>query len=116
MSGSAQTIESWSLPPVPTVCVFGLVRPPQGCDYRGAHFAPLDSMSSSALTMMVVISTLAPAVAHAQRTPRPVDAIADEADQAFEKKRFGEALEAFTKASTLAPEDASLWFGKGLSA
>ena len=45
-----------------------------------------------------------------------MDAIADEAGHAFEEKRFGDALEAFTKAVNLAPEDASLWFGKGLSA
>lgn len=45
-----------------------------------------------------------------------MEAFADEADHAFEEKRFGDALEAFTKAVNLAPEDASLWFGKGLSA
>jgi tetratricopeptide (TPR) repeat protein len=45
-----------------------------------------------------------------------LDAITNEADQAFEEKRFGDALEAFTKAVDLAPENALLWFGKGLSA
>jgi tetratricopeptide (TPR) repeat protein len=73
-------------------------------------------MSWSALTAVVVALALAPAVAHAQRIARPVDAIAAQGDQAFEEKRFGDALEAFTKAVTLAPEDASLWFGKGLAA
>jgi Tfp pilus assembly protein PilF len=73
-------------------------------------------MSSPAVAAMVMTLVLAPAVAHAQRAPRPVDVIADEAGQAFEEKRFGDALEAFTKALALTPEDASLWFGKALSA
>lgn len=55
---------------------------------------------------MVVMLVLAPAVGQAQRTG-PVDAVAAEADQAFE---------AYTKAIALTPEDASLWFGKGLPA
>ena len=66
--------------------------------------------------VMVVMVLLAPVAASAQRAPAAIEAIADEADQAFEEKRFGDALEAFTKAVNLAPEDASLWFGKGLSA
>ena len=63
-------------------------------------------MSSRALAATVVMLVLAPAVGQAQRTG-PVDAIAAEADQAFE---------AYTKAIALTPEDASLWFGKGLPA
>jgi tetratricopeptide (TPR) repeat protein len=73
-------------------------------------------MSLSAVPAVVVMLALAPTIAHAQRAPRSVDVIADEALQAFEEKRFGDALVAFTKALALTPEDASLWFGKALSA
>src|SRR4030095_11403312 len=72
-------------------------------------------MSSSALAATVVMLVLAPAVGQAQRIG-PVDAIAAEADQAFEEKRFVDALEASTKALALTPEDASLWFRKSLPA
>ncbi len=65
---------------------------------------------------MVVMVLFAPVTANAQRVPAARDAIADEGARAFEEKRFGDALEAFTKAVNLAPDDASLWFGKGLSA
>jgi tetratricopeptide (TPR) repeat protein len=73
-------------------------------------------MSSSALIAMMVMLALASAPAEAQRTSRPADAIAVEGERAFDEKRFDDALEAFTKALTLAPEDAPLWFAKGLSA
>jgi tetratricopeptide (TPR) repeat protein len=73
-------------------------------------------MSSPVVGVILATALLAPVVAGAQRARTAIDAIAEEADQAFEEKRFGDALEAFTKAVSLAPEDASLWFGRGLSA
>jgi tetratricopeptide (TPR) repeat protein len=78
-------------------------------------FAPSVSVSSCARAATVVMLVLAPAVGQAQRRG-PVEAIAAESDQAFEGKRFGDALEAYTKALALTPEDASLWLGKGLPA
>jgi Flp pilus assembly protein TadD len=63
-----------------------------------------------------MLALLAPNAAFAQAATRPVDAIAAEGEQAFDEKRFGDALEAFTKAVTLAPQDPSLWTAKGLTA
>ena len=72
-------------------------------------------MSASVVTAVLMLLLLVPHVALAQRIPNEADALA-EGEKALEDQRFGDALEAFTKATTIAPQYASLWFGKGLSA
>jgi len=73
-------------------------------------------MSSPLATLVLALSLLIPAAALAQRTAPAVAAIIAEGALALEEMRFGDALEAFTKAVVTVPGDPSLWFGKGLAA
>ena len=50
------------------------------------------------------------------RVPSDPDALARSGTAAIESGRFGDALEAFTRAAALRPEDASLCFGAGVAA
>jgi len=58
---------------------------------------------------------LAPAATFAQSPRSAADALARKAAEAFEEKRFGEALAAFTEAVGIRPRDAELWTGKGMT-
>ena len=61
--------------------------------------------------------TLAASVAAAgPRTEDDPNALARTGTAAIEKQRFGDALEAFTRASAIQPGDASLCFGAGVAA
>jgi tetratricopeptide (TPR) repeat protein len=73
-------------------------------------------MSSPSLVAILLLALFAPDVALAQQPTRQIEAIVAEAEQALEEKRVGDALEAFTKAVTLAPQEPSLWTAKGLTA
>jgi Flp pilus assembly protein TadD len=50
------------------------------------------------------------------RTDDDPHALARTGTAAIEKQRFGDALEAFTKASAIQPGDATLCFGAGIAA
>ena len=58
---------------------------------------------------------LAPAATFAQSPRSGADALARQASEALQEKRFGDALAAFTEAVGIRPRDAELWTGKGMT-
>jgi tetratricopeptide (TPR) repeat protein len=60
-----------------------------------------------------MVSPVAPL---AQRAARDPGALAEEGAAALDERRFADALEAFTEAGKLLPDDSSLSFGAGLAA
>ena len=58
---------------------------------------------------------LAPAATFAQSPRSNTDALARQASEALQEKRFGDALAAFTEAVSLRPRDAQLWTAKGMT-
>lgn len=55
-------------------------------------------------------------LAHAQRPGADPGVLAQQGAAALEARRFDEAFEAFTRATTLLPREAALWYGAGLAA
>jgi tetratricopeptide (TPR) repeat protein len=69
----------------------------------------------SAVTVCVFVA-VSGGVLHAQASRTDVNALVQQADDALEAKRFGEALDAFTRASKLAPRDPFVSVGAGIAA
>lgn len=67
------------------------------------------------MRVLAFVLLLTPAAAFAQSSRASADTLAREAAEAFQDKRYGEALGAFTNAVALRPRDAELWTGKGVS-
>lgn len=70
---------------------------------------------SASMRALAIVLLLAPAAALAQSSRAGADALAREGAEAFQDKRYGDALAAFTNAVVLRPRDAELWTGKGVS-
>jgi hypothetical protein len=63
--------------------------------------------------VLMLAASAAAADTHASRDP---EALAREGTAAIEQRRFGDALEAFTTAMSMRPDEASLCFGAGIAA
>ena len=89
---------------------------PKASNIRGA--APGWSLARCARVSPIAICfllLLAPAVTFAQSPRSGADALARQASEALQEKRFGDALAAFTEAVGIRPRDAELWTGKGMT-
>ncbi len=69
-----------------------------------------------AIAAAVVMLLMAPLHAAAQRSKNDPVALAKEGSTALDERRFGDAMDAFTKAAALLPGDPSLSLGAGLAA
>jgi Flp pilus assembly protein TadD len=69
----------------------------------------------SPITLSLLITAALPPAAAAQSTPRDAVALVEAGNTALDAGRFGDALDAFTKASSILPRDARLRLGAGFA-
>lgn len=79
--------------------------------HRSGFLLPIRSLIAPALLTIAAATSATDA-----RAARDPIALASQGAAAIEGRRFGEALEAFTEASAMQPDDASLCFGAGVAA
>lgn len=73
-------------------------------------------MSRPALVLLLALLLLCPSLSRAQRPSSDPVVLAQQGAVALEERRFDDAHEAFSRAATLLPREASLWYGVGLAA
>ena len=81
----------------------------------GAGFAPRSGTLATRLPPALLIFAILVVSVHPCTAQDPTE-LARAGTEAIEARRFGDALDAFTRASSLRPGDASLCFGAGLAA
>ena len=77
---------------------------------------PFPSLERHLLIVLAVCAAVTSGALHAQSTRNDVNALMQQGVAALDAKRFGDALDAFTRVSKLAPSDPSVHVLAGIAA